>query len=197
MKTLSTYINEKLVLNKDTFKYKYMPQTKKELCKIIQDIINNSDLESDNVIDLNDIDTSKITDMSSLFELEEIKKIDISGWNVSNVKDMSYMFYKCKNLQSVGDLSDWDVSNVTSMTNMFMECKKIKTVEGIERWNMSNVTNIYGMFAKCENFMQDLNSWEINDNNIKCGFCFYETKLQENKNLPEWFKKLIEKLKGK
>ena len=196
MKTLNTYINEKLVLNKDTFKrvYNYFPKDKIELCQLLRKLIDER--KNNNIIDLNDIDTSNITDMSSLFELEEIKKIDISGWNVSNAEDMSYMFYKCENLKSVGDLTGWDVSNVTNMSDMFMGCKKIKIVEGIEKWNMSNVINIKSMFAECENFIQDLNSWKINED-IKCGFCFYKTKLQKNENLPDWFKNLIAKIKGK
>ena len=36
---------------------------------------------------------------------------NISNWDVSNVKDMSFMFYECTNFNS--DISAWDVSNVT------------------------------------------------------------------------------------
>ena len=41
---------------------------------------------------------------------------DIGGWDVSNVTDMSYMFYHSKFNQ---DISNWDVSNLTDMYSMF------------------------------------------------------------------------------
>jgi surface protein len=37
---------------------------------------------------------------------------DISQWDVSNVTDMSFMFYRSN---FTGDISKWDVSNVTNM----------------------------------------------------------------------------------
>ena len=42
---------------------------------------------------------------------------DISGWDVSNVRDMEKMFWGAKYFN--GDLSKWNVSNVTSMDSMF------------------------------------------------------------------------------
>ena len=65
MKSLTQYISEKLVINKNkTQNYKYFPKTKKELREIIEQRIE----QEGNKADLNNIDTSKITDMSSLFE---------------------------------------------------------------------------------------------------------------------------------
>ena len=61
MKSLAHYIQEKLIIKKN--KYKYFPQTKKEL----QDIILQHIKAEGNEVDLNDIDTSNITDMGYLF----------------------------------------------------------------------------------------------------------------------------------
>jgi surface protein len=44
---------------------------------------------------------------------------DISKWNVSNVKNMAWMFASSSFNQ---DISNWDVSNVLFMTNMFDDC---------------------------------------------------------------------------
>ena len=62
MKSISSYINEALKLGKS--RYKYHPQTKEEL----QKIINKRVKEEGNECNLNDIDVSYITDMSYLFE---------------------------------------------------------------------------------------------------------------------------------
>ena len=43
------------------------------------------------------------------------KKLDLSGWDTSNVTNMSSMFYRCESLEMV-NLSGWSTSNVTSMS---------------------------------------------------------------------------------
>ena len=63
--------------------YSCKPKTKEELKKIIEDRISK---EGSNC-NLNDIDTSLITDMSYLFFDSKFNG-DISNWDVSNVKDM-------------------------------------------------------------------------------------------------------------
>ena len=76
--------------------YEYFPETKEELKKIIR-----MEIEKQGGVDvnLNMIDTSKITDMSFMFdEYTSLQTLDISGWNVSNVEDMRYMFYGCTSL---------------------------------------------------------------------------------------------------
>ena len=65
MKSLSHYIQEKLVIKKNkATNYKYFPKTKKEL----QDIIKRHIEQDGDEVDLNDIDVSNISDMSVLFK---------------------------------------------------------------------------------------------------------------------------------
>ena len=113
MKSLTYYIQEKLIIKKNkSANYKYFPKTKKELKDIISQRIN----AEGNKVDLNDIDVSKITDMSSLFSDLDFNG-DISKWDVSNVTDMYSMFRSCNSFNQ--DISSWDVSNVTDMEYMF------------------------------------------------------------------------------
>ena len=109
MKSLTRFIQEKLIIKKNkATNYKYFPQSKEELKAIIETRIENEG----NKVDLNDIDTSKITDMSYLFDRTDFNG-DISKWDVSNVTNMYSMFYGCESFNQ--DISDWDVSNVTFM----------------------------------------------------------------------------------
>ena len=95
---------------------KVQPKTKEQLKQLINYAFKHD------IYDLNFIDTSKITDMSWLFE--NVKhNFDISSWDVSNVTDMSHMFQFCYDLDC--DLSSWDVSSVTNMRDMFDECDKM------------------------------------------------------------------------
>ena len=139
MKSLSRYIQEKLVIKKNN-NYSYFPKTKKELKEIIEKRIK----KEGNEVDLNDIDVSKITDMSYLFRDTDFNG-DISNWDVSNVTNMTRMFSNCKPFNN--SIYAWDVSNVTTMANMFSWCRSFN--QDISNWDVSNVTNDYNIFKYC------------------------------------------------
>ena len=115
MKTLQHYITEKILINKNSkIRYTYHPKTRNEL----KDIIKQRIKSEGNKCDLNDIDTSNITDMSDLFKYSDFNG-DISKWNVSNVTNMKNMFsYSDFN----GDISKWNVSNVIHKLYIFDNC---------------------------------------------------------------------------
>ena len=183
MKQLSTYISEKLVLNKDTFKLKYFPKTKEELKNIIKQLLEER--KDDDVINLNDIDTSEITNMSKLFYETDIKNIDISSWDVSNVKAMNDMFNRCENLESIGDISFWDVSNLTSMDGMFFNCKELEFIGDISGWDVKNVEYMCSTFHGCKNLKDigDLNKWDVSKVEMMYNM-FYKAGI---KNRPSWY----------
>ena len=90
MKTLKQYLTERLIIKKKRYNYKYFPETKKELQEIIRQRIDQEGPE----VNLNDIDTSNITDMSCMF-FELNFNGDISAWDVSNVKYFNNIFINC------------------------------------------------------------------------------------------------------
>ena len=109
-------IYERLHINKDTgnhrnHHYNYHPTTRDELKELVDKLIE----ERGDDADLNDIDTSEITDMSKLFFNSNFNG-DISNWDVSKVEDMGTMF---ANSKFNGDISKWNVSNVKNMNYMF------------------------------------------------------------------------------
>ena len=141
MKTLVEHINEALKIGNNLSEwssYSCQPKTKDELIEIIRDRISK---EGHNC-DLNDIDTSLITDMSYLFGQSSFNG-DISKWDVSNVTKMSSMFFLSK---FNGDLSKWDVSSVTDMRWMFQNSK----FNGdISNWKINKKCNTWFMFDGC------------------------------------------------
>ena len=114
------------------------PRNKQELVRIIKDRIR----EQGPKCDLNDIDVSRVTDMSGLFSSHGLDSFngDISGWDVSNVKSMTSMFEGSK---FTGDISQWDVRHVEDMRLMFF----MSMFKGdISDWDVQEDTNMESMF---------------------------------------------------
>ena len=111
------------------------PRTKDELQYEINIRLNRGQTN------LNDIDTSKITDMSNLFNNLD-RNIDVSLWDTSNVTSMSYMFFGCSIFNC--DISNWDVSKVNNMTCMFYGCYLFN--QNLDKWNVGKGVNVREMF---------------------------------------------------
>ena len=113
--------------------------------------INMSEMFYENSLtslDISNFDTSKVTDMSSMFYYSrKLTSLDISNFNTINVKDMSSMFRGCFELTSL-DISNFNTSKVTDMSNMFYDCNDLITLN-ISSFDTSNVTNMSGMFHFC------------------------------------------------
>ena len=145
--SLKSYIKEQLVEESESDVLR--PTRKSELKAIIRHRIE----EYGPKCDLNDIDVSRVTDMSDLFFSSKFNG-DISQWSVSHVRNMNGMFY---NSQFNGDISKWDVHNVESMFNMFNESKFNGDISG---WDVSSVETMSGMFANSE-FNGDISKWNV------------------------------------
>ena len=152
MKNLQDIIQEKLQIGSKTkvSSHKYQPKDRDELKELVDNLIK----ERGNAANLNDIDTSEITDMSYLFDRLDAHNIDISQWNVSNVINMEGIFNGCVNFNS--DLSKWDVSKVTDMHHMFYGCEEFNS--DLSNWNVSKVTDMFNTFKGCTS-LKNIPSW--------------------------------------
>ena len=152
MKSSNQHILEYLIINKDYRDNVITVKSFDELHKIIIDRYDKlgPGTEQD-PIDFNDIDVSNLDSFChkdiGIFEETQFKYIDISDWDVSSVTDMSYMFYGCKELTSVGNISGLDISSVTDMSYMFAFCKKFN--QDLSKWNVSNVESRTYMLYDC------------------------------------------------
>jgi len=74
------------------------------------------------------------------------------------IKDCSYMFFKCYNLTSI-DLSSFITNNVTNMEAMFGWCVNLKNIN-FSSFNTQNVTDMNSMFCGCHHLTNlDLSSF--------------------------------------
>lgn len=98
--------------------------------------------------EVSNIDTSNITNMSSMFSMcSSLESLDLSNFNTSNVTNMSSMFQECPSLISV-DLSSFDTSNVDTMNSMFGNCSSLISLD-LKNFESTNLTNVDGMFYGC------------------------------------------------
>ncbi len=122
-------------------------------------------------IDVTGIDTSKVTDFSSMFYYTgyDASSFEIRGlntFNTSNAKNMYQMFgytgYKATTW-NIGDLSSWNTSSVTNMQSMFYTAGYKATtfdIGNIGSWNTSSVTSMVEMFSRAG---YNAKTWNIGD----------------------------------
>ena len=111
--------------------------------------------------------TEDIDDLSGLFYkiADGVKSLKLSSWKIrGNVKNMSYMFYKCSSLESL-ELSLWNTTNVEDMFSMFYGCTNLKSLD-LTSFDTSNVKHMSLMFANCEK-LKSLNLSGWNTSNVK------------------------------
>ena len=133
--------------------------------------------------DLTKICTSRITDMSNLiFGCGDDFNQPIGNWDVSNVTDMSFMFYvECGLSQFNQDISHWDVSNVINMEGMLGGSASF--AQDLNQWDVSNVTNMARMFVY-SSFNQPINNWDVS-NVTNMQSMFYDN-YQFNQDIIQW-----------
>ena len=103
---------------------------------------NNISSYKSRIVYLPKIDTSKVTNMSYMFQ-QCYSLVAIPQLDTANVTNMSYMFYYCYSLVSVPLL---DTSKVTNMSYMFYNCCSLVSVPLLDT---SKVTNMSYMFYYC------------------------------------------------
>ena len=93
-------------------------------------------------------DVSNVTNMFNMFGgCEKLTELNVSKWDTSNVTIMISVFDHCKSLYAI-DVKNWDVSNVTMMDSMFYKCEKLDSLD-LHKWDTSNVTSMWEMFGRC------------------------------------------------
>lgn len=200
MKSLNKYVTEGLRLKIDDKPEMFEPLYWEELRNIIEDRYNKQGAgTAKNPIDFNDIDISNIYSVVyygpntayGLFEDMKFQYIDVSNWDVSNIRTFSRMFRNCTHLQKI-DLSSWKTTNVKYLNYMFMDCFELREVN-LSNWEASNITEMKYMFESCENLRKiiGMDNWNINNDIL-------EDRYKTNKMFdgtpmgiePKWYSKI-------
>lgn len=149
-----------------------------------------SDLGDVDRIDMTGINTSRVKDMSWMFDSREnlYKHIELSNFDTSNAEDMSYMFARndMKNMENVDpiDFSRFNTSKAKNMERMFYN-SFLPSLD-IRNFDTSNVENMKQMFDGLKNVRNlDLSGWNVKKVNNIQGIFHRLDKLQ-SLNLSGW-----------
>ena len=155
---------------------------------MFHDIGNN--YSSMNLIDTAGINTSRVKNMSNMFNSSKwiIKKINLAGFDTSNVEDMSYMFASYamstpENIEPI-DFSNFNTSKVTNMQGMFSG-SFFRSIN-IRNFDTSNVTNMSDMFSG----LHETTSLDLSNLNVKkvndISRIFLDCRKLQDLNLSGW-----------
>lgn len=117
--------------------------------------IGNWDLKGAGVITLNRI-----------FEDADNFVGDIRNWDVSTVKNFSYLL-SYRSTTYPYSLNNWDTSSATTMQYTF---GGHNYNEPLDNWDVSNVTWFYAPFRENRTFNQDISGWDVSKGQMFRGF---------------------------
>ena len=142
--------------------------------RVTNDCINeNGEWESSHLLDV-----SQVTVMGSCFNNNtQVKYLDLSNWNTSNLNNMSQMFYGASNLVSL-NISNWNTSKVTQYSTIFRGCTKLKEIIGIEDIDVSKNAIFSQFFQSCSSLKKlDLTKWDLSSA-TNCWYMFNASGFQ-------------------
>ena len=131
------------------------------------------------------IDCVSITNLSTCWQhCHALQSLDLSGWDVSNVKALGSCWSGCYSLQSL-DLSGWDVSNVTSLANCWQNCYALQSLD-LSGWDVSNVTSLANCWQSCHALQSlDLSGWDVS-NVTNMAYCWQSCHALQSLDLCGW-----------
>jgi len=132
-------------------------------------------------------DTSRVTQMDSLFLGAESFTEDISRWDVSNVKSMQWVFYNSADFGA--DISLWDVSQVADMTMAFAYAKNFRG--DVSMWDTSRVKSLWYAFAYSNDVHANISKWNTGSVTSMQGTFQHSSGLEAGDSL-NWDTTLVE-----
>ena len=122
--------------------------------------ISKEDLEK-GVIKITLTNFDNIKDMYFMFSrCKELKKVIATGTDFSKIITMEAAFEWCESLEELSNTSKWNVENVKSFKGLFYMCKNLKKVPGIRKWKPYNLENYDEMFLGCQSQL-DLSETDV------------------------------------
>lgn len=127
----------------------------KYLMTLDEEDVTDEDLEKMYTLNFN---TSKVTDMDSMFKYMDVEKVYVESFDTSNVEYMQDMF-KGASIYDGDSFKHFDTSKVWNMENMFDSATIYDVKLDLSTWDTSNVDDMDSMFA----YMTGAYDWDSED----------------------------------
>lgn len=114
---------------------------------------NCSSIESVNMTALTGKNINLGSTFSGCSSLKEIK------FGVNKLLSFNSTFYNCSSLISV-DIGGFDVSNIDNMSKLFEGCSSLQEIKLPDNFNTSKVTTMRAMFKNCPSLTLDCSCWD-------------------------------------
>ena len=106
--------------------------------------------------------TKAVTNIDYMFSQDrKLQNLDLSNWDVSNVRSMISTFDGLRNLRSL-NVSNWNTGKVTTMKGLFAYTRELQDLN-ISQWDVSHVTDFSSMFEISAEDDNSFNSLDISN----------------------------------
>lgn len=126
-------------------------------------------------LDLTEFDVSGVEIMNDMFKDATIGTLNVDGWNTSKVTDMSSMFERAT-ITNGFDLSDFNTSNVLYFYRTFADVKTDSL--DLTNFRINSNASLAFMFTNAEINTLDLSSFKIAGTNVNSTRIFYDGKFE-------------------
>lgn len=100
--------------------------------------------------------------ISFFYRYDKLKKVDMSGLDLSNITSFNDLFGYCSSLTEIKGLNNIDTSNIDNIRFMFQHCTSLKDISFLENWDITNIKEFDGLFIGCESLedITPLRNWD-------------------------------------
>ena len=90
------------------------------------------------IIGIENLDVSKLEDATSMFShCEKLVELDLTNWNPILLKNAWNMFSCCSNLKNIKNIENWQLPNIKDVSYMFYKCTKLDV--DLSNWDLTNI----------------------------------------------------------
>lgn len=133
------------------------------------------------------IDMSQCTSaVRMFFQRRGLKSLDVSGWDVSKMKNFTYMF-ALTGLEKL-DVSKWDVSSAENLVSIFTG-SRLETID-TSKWNTASATSLRSLFQALLVRKIDVSQFDTSKV-TDMGWMFYTWGLNASDHIPARNKEIV------
>ena len=92
------------------------------------------------IIGIENLDVSKLENADSMFSYcENLVELDLTNWNPILLKTAWNMFSYCSNLKIIKNVENWQLPNIQDVAYMFYKCAKLDV--DLSNWDLTKIKN--------------------------------------------------------